>query len=59
MTENGKRFVEANGTSPVVCGVVIGRGGEGCRYTLADGSSFRLSSDDCKEIGKPRWDDPS
>jgi len=55
MTENGKRFVVANAMSPVISGAVIGRGGKGCIYTLANGQEFRLSSDDCKEIGKPRW----
>jgi hypothetical protein len=55
MTENGKQFVAANAKWPVVSGAVIGRGGKGCRYTLANGQSFRLSSDDCREIGKPTW----
>lgn len=55
ISANGAAFVEANRKSPVVSGAVIGRGGRGCRYTLADGRTFRLSSEDCKAIGKPDW----
>lgn len=55
MSKNGERFVAANAKSPVVYGAVIGRGGKGCTYRLADGQEFRLSSADCREIGKPNW----
>lgn len=57
MTKRSEAFVIANDLSPVVSGSVIGTGGQGGRYTLADGTSFRLSLDDCRALpsGYPIW----
>ena len=46
------RFLEANARSAVVYGSVER---DGCVYRLADGSSWRLSLKEGREIGHPRW----
>ena len=53
-----KKFIKANDKSPVVEGSAIGRGGEGGRYTLKDGTHFRLPVEVCRELpeGYPKWD---
>jgi len=48
-------FKEANAKSPVVYGAVIGLGGKGASYTLANGKTFKLSAAECTAIGKPIW----
>lgn len=49
-------FKAANAKSPVVSGSAIGKGGEGCVYTLKDRSVWRLNAADCSTIGLPKWD---
>jgi|GEM_PF-4708531 len=48
MSDNLKRFIAANRRSPVVSGAVIGNGGQGAHYTLANGKTFTLSDDECR-----------
>lgn len=55
MTANLRRFLDANKRSPVVYGSVIGSGGKGCFYRLADGSTWTLRALECAAIGVPRW----
>lgn len=55
MTPKAEAFIKANESSPVVSGAVIGSGGKGARYTLANGQRFKLTSEECKQIGMPRW----
>jgi hypothetical protein len=42
------------GESPVVYGSVIGDGGRGGLFRLADDRTFKLSADECR-IVRPRW----
>ncbi|GAA0765846.1 hypothetical protein GCM10009434_08210 [Brevundimonas olei] len=48
MRDNLERFIAANKRSPVVSGAVIGSGGQGAHYTLANGKTFTLSADECR-----------
>jgi hypothetical protein len=50
----GKQFKLANRHSPVIAGSVIGNGGQGARYTLANRKTYTLTADDCTAI-EPRW----
>lgn len=50
-----EEFKAANAQSPVVYGSVIGRGGEGCIYRLADERVFKLTARECELVGVPRW----
>ena len=59
MSDNAADFLAANMISPVVYGAVVGRGGEGCRYRLADGREFHLTRDECAEVGQPIWASPT
>jgi hypothetical protein len=54
-TYRARRFREANRRSPVVYGSVIGEGGKGCFYRLADEQTFELNAEECRAIGHPRW----
>lgn len=51
-------FVAANTASPVTSGSVIGQGGEGAYFTLANRTTHRLGAEACKLLpdGFPRWD---
>lgn len=56
LTPRQRRFVAANRISPVVYGSVLGNGGKGCFYRLADGQTFTLTARDCATIGQQvRW----
>lgn len=55
MTHKAHRFIEANKISPVVYGSVIGNGGRGATYRLADDQTFTLTAAECRMIGQPRW----
>lgn len=48
MADNLEGFIAANKRSPVVSGAVIGSGGEGAHYTLANGKTFTLTAADCR-----------
>jgi hypothetical protein len=47
-------FADANRESPIVYGSVIGRGGQGVFYRLANGRTFKLTAAECGMV-KPRW----
>ena len=49
-----RRFIDANKESPVVYGAVIGDGGRGAMFRLADDRVFTFNP---VEVGliKPRW----
>ena len=49
-----ERFKEANKISPVVSATVIGRGGQGAFYRLANDTYFKLTSEECRQV-TPRW----
>jgi hypothetical protein len=55
MTHRAHRFLEANRSSAVVYGSVIGNGGKGCFYRLADEQTFTLTAEECRMVGAPRW----
>lgn len=54
MTHNAHRFTEANKRSPVVYGAVIGNGGRGAIYRLANDQTFTLTAAECAMV-QPRW----
>ena len=58
MKMNAKKFKKLNDKSPVVSGAIIGNGGQGSRYTLADGTYCELDLEACKALpdGYPIWD---
>lgn len=56
MTRNARAFLEANRRSPVISGAVIGSGGKGGYYTLANGQSFTLNVRECEQVGLPWWE---
>ena len=47
-------FVRANAELAVVSAYAIGSGGQGAVYTLADGSKWRLTAEQCARV-EPRW----
>lgn len=51
------KFVATNDRSPVVSGSVIGKGGEGGRYQLANGKNFTLDLLTCRALPReyPKW----
>ncbi|CAB4137249.1 hypothetical protein UFOVP319_18 [uncultured Caudovirales phage] len=53
-----RKFQEANAASPVVFGSAQRVRG-GVYYRLADGKRFRLTRDECAEIGCPLWSLPT
>lgn len=57
MTAKSEKFVKENDLSPVIIGAAIGKGGEGGRYTLANGKRFVLNLQDCLDLpeGYPKW----
>lgn len=59
MTRRALQFVAANALSPVVYGSVIGNGGRGAVYRLANDLAFRLTANDCRAVAvsgaEPRW----
>jgi hypothetical protein len=55
MTAPARRFLQANAQSPVVYGSVIGDGGRGVMYRLADGTVWKLTRQDCLHVRQPRW----
>lgn len=54
MKTNVERFVEANRISPVVSGKALGNGGQGAAYLLKNGTYFKLTSEECRQV-TPRW----
>jgi hypothetical protein len=60
MTPNATAFVAANKESPVVSGSAIeqdpNKPSRGARYTLKSGRNFRLTAEECRQVGMPRWD---
>lgn len=57
MTPAASMFKRANDRHPVVEARVIGRGGEGGHYWLANHKCFELSAADLRSLpeGYPRW----
>lgn len=55
MTARAQKFVAANALSPVVYGSVVGSGGRGAVYRLANGLAFTLSAAECRAVGEIRW----
>lgn len=59
MTRRAQHFIAANALSPVVYASVIGRGGQGAVYRLANDMAFTLTADDCRALtlagAEPRW----
>lgn len=58
MTTRARNFMRANKESAVVYGSVIdvaGTTGRGCYYRLENGKTFRLTRNDCRAVGHPRW----
>lgn len=55
MTKNAEAFKKANAKSPVIEGHVISLEHGGGQYTLRDGKVFRLSAEECREVGEVRW----
>lgn len=53
-TPKVQRFILANQESPVVYASVLGSGGRGGLFRLADDRTFKLSADEC-HIVRPRW----
>lgn len=55
MSPQAKEFLAANRRSPVVSGSAIGSGGQGAWYELRSGVIFKLTAEECREIGMPWW----
>lgn len=55
MTPNAEAFKQANAEHRVVSAEVIGLGGKGGRFTLADGRTFTLNADEARWVGPVRW----
>lgn len=55
MTAAARKFLKANARSPVVYCGVVGNGGRGAIYRLADGSVWKLNRLDCLEVRNPRF----
>lgn len=57
MTDKSEQFMKENDKSPVIIGSVIGNGGQGGYYTLANGKQFTLNLQDCNDLpeGYPKW----
>jgi hypothetical protein len=53
--DKAERFKAANKESRVVSATVVGLGGEGATYRLADGRTFKLTAAECEAVGKVRW----
>lgn len=53
MTLKAHLFIVANKASAVVYGSVTDGGG--CVYRLADGTVWKLTRADCRDVGHPRW----
>lgn len=53
-----RAFMRANDASPVIAGEVIGNGGQGGRYTLANGKVYTLPLDVSRALPEnyPKWD---
>lgn len=43
-------FVKANDKWPVIEGMAIGRGGEGCIYKLSSRRMFKLTAEECRAL---------
>lgn len=54
-TARAQAFIMANRKSPVVEGAAIGAGGPGASYKLKNGQSFRLTREECEQVGTMRW----
>jgi hypothetical protein len=50
MTRKALQFLAANKRSPIVYCGIIGKGGRGAIYRLADDSSFSLTRADCLDL---------
>ena len=50
MTRRAREFLAANKVSPIVDGGVIGSGGRGAMYRLADDRRFTLGRADCLDL---------
>ena len=55
MSDRARSFVELNAQFPVVYGSTSGKPGSTVTYRLANGVTYRLTHDDCRHIGRPRW----
>ena len=55
MTERAHRFVAANRDSPVVYGGVDTGAAQSVTYRLGDNRVFRLSAEEARHVGTPRW----
>ena len=57
MTKKAKEFMKENAIHPVVSGSIVGSGGQGGFYTLANHKTFRLSREDCLALDPeyPIW----
>lgn len=55
ISEKAVAFITANQESPVIAGHVISHKDGGGQYTLADDRVFRLTRDECREVGNVRW----
>ena len=56
--EQVRDFIRANSLFLVVKARVIGQGGRGAIYTLANGTAYKLTAEELAHV-KPRWSEPT